>query len=101
MLNNHRRMSRTKEKDLQRQRSENVERSFAHICEIGGARRTWLRGIEKINKRYQIVAAARNLGLLMLKAFGIGKQRSLQGGLEAYWTGFWACLMVLKSLYHI
>lgn len=57
VLNNRQRMSRDKGKDLQKQRSEKVERSFAHICETGGARRTWLRGIEKINKRYQIVAA--------------------------------------------
>ncbi|WP_437229284.1 transposase [Planctomicrobium sp. SH661] len=69
VLNNRQRTSRAKGKDLQRQRSEKVERSFAHVCETGRARRTWLRGIEKINKRYQIVAAARNLGLLMLKAF--------------------------------
>jgi transposase len=83
VLNNRRRMSRTKGKDLQRQRSEKVERSFAHICQTGGARRTWLRGLEKVNKRYQIVAAARNLGLLMLKVFGIGKPRNLQGGIGA------------------
>ena len=78
VLNNRQRMSRDKGRDLQRQRSEKVERSFAHVCETGGARRTWLRGLEKINKRYQIVAAARNLGLLMLKVFEIGKPRSLR-----------------------
>jgi len=77
--------------------SEKVERSFAHVCETGGARRTWLRGLEKINKRYQIVAAARNLGLLMRKVFGIGKPRSLQGGMEGLLSGFWTCLVVLRS----
>jgi len=97
VLNNRRRMGRTKGKDLQKQRSEKVERSFAHVCETGGARRTWLRGLEKINKRYQIVAAARNLGLLMLNVFGIGKPRSLQGGMEGFLSGFWTCLVVLRS----
>jgi hypothetical protein len=57
-----------------------VERSFAHVCETGGARRTWLRGLEKINKRYKIQTAARNLGLLMRALFGVGKPRCLQGG---------------------
>ena len=67
-------------KRLQKKRSELVERSFAHVCETGGARRSWLRGLEKVNKRYKMVAAARNLGLVMRKLFGIGKPRCLQGG---------------------
>ena len=99
VLNNRRRMSRAKGKDLQRQRSEKVERSFAHVCETGGARRTWLRGLEKINKRYLIVTAARNLGLLMLKAFGIGKPRCLQAGMEAFGAGMFGCLRVLRALW--
>jgi len=81
--NNRRRVRRDKGKRLQRARSELLERSFAHVCETGGARRTWLLGLEKINKRYQIHTAARNLGLLMRDLFGIGKPRVLQDGLEA------------------
>lgn len=77
---NRRRMQGDRGKRLQKKRSEVVERSFAHVCETGGARRTWLCGMEKVNKRYKIVAAARNLGLLMRKMFGIGKPRCLQGG---------------------
>jgi transposase len=77
---NRRRMQGDRGKRLQRKRSELVERSFAHICETGGARRSWLRGLEQVNKRYKIVAAARNLGLVMRKLFGIGKPRCLQGG---------------------
>lgn len=64
---------------LQRQRSERVERTFAHVCETGGARRTWLRGIEKVRKRHLIAAAAHNLGCLMRVLFGIGTPRGLQG----------------------
>jgi transposase len=76
---NRRRMGRAKGKRLQRQRSEQVERSFAHVCETGGARRALLRGQEKVSKRYLIQVAARNLGLLMRKLFGMGTARSLQG----------------------
>ncbi|WP_437231076.1 transposase [Planctomicrobium sp. SH661] len=98
VLNNRQRMSRSKGKDLQRQRSEKVERSFAHVCETGGARRTWLRGLEKINKRYLIVAAARNVGLLMLKAFGIGKPRGLQGGIRAILALWGTCTLLWAAL---
>jgi hypothetical protein len=70
--------SRAKGKGLQRDRSEKVERSLAPICETGGARRTRLAGLDKINKRYLMVAATRNPGLLMFSLFGIGKPRTLQ-----------------------
>ena len=40
VVNNRRRMKRAKGKQLQRERSEKVESSFAQICETGGARRT-------------------------------------------------------------
>ena len=83
VLNNRRRTRGARSKRLQRLRSELVERSFAHVCETGGARRSWLCGIEKVQKRYLIAAVARNLGLLMRKVFGIGTPRGLQaeGGL--------------------
>ena len=77
---NRRRVEGARSKRLQKKRSELVERSFAHVCETGGARRTWLRGLEKINKRYKMQTAARNLGLLMRALFGVGKPRCLQGG---------------------
>lgn len=64
---------------LQRQRSERVERTFAHVCETGGARRTWLCGIDKVRKRYLLAAAAHNLGCLMRELFGMGTPRGLQG----------------------
>ncbi len=76
---NRRRVRGERGKRLQRQRSEKVERSFAHVCETGGARRTWLRGLETVSKRYLLQVAARNLGLMMRKLFGIGTARSLQG----------------------
>ena len=83
VINNRRRTRGARSKRLQRLRSELVERSFAHMCDTGGARRSWLCGIEKVQKRYLIAAVARNLGLIMRKVFGIGTPRSLQaeGGL--------------------
>jgi hypothetical protein len=79
VTNNRRRARGQRGRALQRQRSEKVERSFAHVCETGGSRRTWLHGIEKVRKRYLMSAMARNLGLVMRALFGIGTARSLQG----------------------
>ena len=76
---NRRRTRRAKSKRLQKLRSERVERSFAHVCDTGGGRRTWLRGHEKVTKRYLVQVAGYNLGLLMRKLFGVGKPRCLQG----------------------
>src|SRR5208282_6741245 len=46
VLNNRRRTRAARSKRLQRLRSERVERSFAHVCETGGARRSWLCSFE-------------------------------------------------------
>lgn len=62
---------------LQRLRSERVERTFAHLCETGGARRTWLRGLDKVRKRYVTAAMAFNLGRILRALFGAGKPRHL------------------------
>ncbi len=78
VYNNRRRTKTEKNKRFQRWRSERVERSFAHVCETGGARRTWLRGLDKVRKRYLMSAVARNLGLVMRHLLGIGTARSLQ-----------------------
>ena len=78
VLANRRRTKGARGKRLQRLRSERLERSFAHVCETGGARRTWLIGIDKLRKRYSIAAAAHNLGLVMRELFGMGTPRGLQ-----------------------
>ena len=62
-------------KSLHRKRGEKVERSFAHVCNTGGARRSWLRGIENINKRYLLVATAHNLAVIMRSLLGVGKPK--------------------------
>ena len=79
VVNNRRRVKRAKSKTLQRRRSEVVERTFAHICDTGGARRSWLRGFVNVSKRYLMAAAAHNLGRIMRLLSGIGKPKSLQG----------------------
>jgi hypothetical protein len=58
-----------------------VERSFAHVCDTGGARRTWLRGFFDVAKRYLMTVAAHNLGLVMQKLFGVGKPKALRAGI--------------------
>ena len=79
-LNNRRRMRRSKGKAMQRRRSEVVERTFAHLCETGGSRRSHLRGLVNVTKRYLIAAAAHNLGRILRRLTGIGKPKALQGG---------------------
>lgn len=75
---NGRRARDARGKRLQRLRSELTERSFAHVCKTGGARRCWLQGLTKVTKRYLLQVAARNLGLIMRELFGMGTPRGLQ-----------------------
>jgi transposase len=98
VINNRRRTRGARSKRLQRLRSERVERSFAHMCDTGGARRSWLCGMEKVQKRYLIAAVARNLGLIMRKVFGIGTPKGLQaaGGLVCS-----VCFARLHVRYHL
>jgi IS5 family transposase len=86
VMANRRRVRGRRSKKLQRLRSEFIERSFAHVCETGGARRTWLRGLAKVSKRYLIQVAARNLGVILRKLFGLGTPRGLQGAARLVWS---------------
>jgi len=73
------RIKRAKSKRWQRLRSELCERTFAHVCDTGGMRRSWLKGVAKLAKRYLIAVAAHNLGRILRKLFGVGKPKALQG----------------------
>jgi hypothetical protein len=64
-----------------RQRGERIERSFAHVYDTGGMRRTHLRGHQNILKRLLIHAGGVNLGLLIRAMLGVGTPRGLQGRL--------------------
>lgn len=74
---NRRRIQGERGKRLMRQRGERIERSFAHVYNTGGMRRTHRRGHEKIHKRQLIHVAALNLGLLMRVIFSLGTPRAL------------------------
>ncbi len=76
---NRRRVQGRRGKELQRVRSELVERSFAHMYETGGMRRTHLRNTNNILKRVLIHAVGFNLALMIRNQHGIGKPRTLQG----------------------
>lgn len=76
---NRRRVRGVRGKRLLRRRGEYVERSFAHVYDTGGMRRTHLRGHRNILKRLLIHASAFNLGILMRQVFGRGTPRGLQG----------------------
>jgi len=80
---NRRRIRGTRGRRLGRWRSERAERTFAHVCETGGGRRAWLRGVVNVSKSHLVRVAAHNLGIIMLALFGVGTARSLQGGLAA------------------
>jgi transposase len=94
--NNRRRMKRPYGKELQRRRSEVVERTFAHTCETGGARRMWLRGLESAKKRYLLTAVGNNLGLVMRKLLGSGKPR-MWGMLAGVFLCLWNALRALLT----
>jgi len=80
---NHRRVRGRKGRRLNRWRSERCERTFAHVCETGGGRRTWWRGLVNVTKALVLKCAAFNLGLLLRKLFGLTKPRNAQGGAAA------------------
>jgi transposase len=74
-----RRVLGTRGKRLLRRRGEFMERSFAHVYDTGGMRRTHLRGHRNILKRLLVHASAFNLGILIRQVFGRGTPRGLQG----------------------
>jgi len=85
---NRRRIGGARGRRLMRQRGERIERSFAHLYDTGGMRRTHLRGHTNILKRLLIHAGGFNLGLLMRHLIGIGTPRGLQGRLLAVMAAF-------------
>ena len=92
---NRRRTKRPKGRAMQKLRSEYVERSFAHVCETGRGRRTWIRGLVEVSKRYLMQVAAHNLGVIMRELFGLGTPRgwaSAANALCAFTAALWTLL---------
>ena len=75
---NRRRIRGSRGRRLMRHRGERIERSFAHLYDTGGMRRTHLRGHPNILKRLLIHAGGFNLGLVMRHLLGSGTPRGLQ-----------------------
>jgi transposase len=80
VYNNRTRLRSEVGQQAMRNRAELVERSFAHILDRGGMRRTWLRGRENVHKRYLIHVAGHNLGLLMRLLIGAGTPKEAVAG---------------------
>ena len=77
-------------KALLRRRGMHIERSFAHILDCGGMRRTTLRGWENLNKRFKLAAVFYNLSQLMRQLFGFGTPKQLAAARERGGRGlFW------------
>ena len=86
-------------KRLLKRRGMYVERSFAHVLDHGGARRTTLRGREKIRKRYLIQAMGCNLSLLLRKVIGVGTlKQGVAKGLKAFSQSIVECVLAMVDL---
>ena len=93
---NRRRIRGPRGRRLMRQRGERIERSFAHLYDTGGMRRTHLRGHTNILKRLLIHAGGFNLGLVMRHLIGVGTPRGLQGHLAAVLATLWVLLSAAR-----
>lgn len=85
-------------KELLRRRGMHIERSFAHILDCGGMRRTTLRGWENLNKRFKLAAAFYNLSQLMRQLFGFGTPKQLAAALERCKRGLF-CRLAAALIY--
>jgi hypothetical protein len=84
-------------KRYHRWRAERTERTFAHVCETGGARRTRLRGRANVAKRYLLQAAGANLALVMRALYGLGTPRGWAARVQ---EAFLALLGFVSVLLH-
>ena len=83
-------------KRYHRWRAERTERTFAHVCETGGARRTRLRGRANVAKRYLLQAAGANLALVMRTLYGLGTPRGWADRAQAALRAFWGSIRALS-----
>ena len=95
---NRRRVRGAKGRRLNRWRSERCERTFAHVCETGGGRRSWLRGLVNVTKAHVLKCAAYNLGLLLRKVWGLSKPRNWEEGAAACFLAIWGVIVILAMV---
>lgn len=77
-------------KALLRRRGMHWERTFAHILDAGGARRTTLRGLANLNKRFKLAAAIYNLSQLMRELLGVGTPKQWAAGAKGLFWFLWS-----------
>ena len=87
------------EQQLLRRRGELLERTFAHVYDTGGMRRTHLRGHRNILKRLLLHVAAFNLSLVLRREIGVGTPRGLQDLVNRLFFCFGAVWVALESLW--
>lgn len=90
VYNNRIRLRSGKAAESAHRRTELAERSFQHMLNRGGMRKTWLRGRENIKKRYLFQVAGSNLGLLMRKMAGCGTPKGAADVWSIIPVCFWA-----------
>jgi hypothetical protein len=88
-------------KVLLRRRGMHLERSFAHILDAGGARRTTLSGLANLNKRFKVSAAIYNLSQLLRKLFGVGTPKQLAAMGKALFLVWRAILVIVCGLWRM
>ncbi|MGL4400006.1 MAG: transposase [Luteolibacter sp.] len=84
-------------KALLRKRGEFIERSFAHVLDHGGLRRTTLRGKSNLTKRQLAAALAFDLSLLMRKLTGCGTPKQWLAGVRGAFFALRGRRMRVKS----
>ena len=73
-------------KQAMRDRAERVERSFRHLLDYGGARRTTLCGHPNISKRMLLSGMSFNLSILFWNIHGVGTlKQSIAGNRRGDW----------------
>jgi transposase len=94
---NRRRWRGARSKALHRLRSERVERTFAHALETGRGRRSWIRGLAEVGKRYLVQIAGLNLGTILRNLIGMGTPRGLADRSAAFLALVAACMSALAQ----
>ena len=94
---NRRRIRGQRGRRLMRKRGELIERSFAHVYDTGGMRRTHIRHQDNILKRLLIHTGAFNLSLILRKTAGVGTPRELHDLVNALIDRLRAFIRVIWS----
>jgi transposase len=94
---NRRRVRGAYGKQLLKKRGELIERSFAHVYDTGGMRRTHLRKHPNILKRQLIHVGAFNLSLILRRMMGAGTPRQWRDRCAAVFLALAALMAALKG----